>query len=232
MRRRGTTQEGESDVRSGHSLPDRPGAERRDSIPPPRFGQPSGPGRSGPSSEPSPAPRSAASRKVRTIDVLVQGATVELFHFYGVAIAPADNGESRDEALVHSDPVSTVEFSAPGFSGLLALSAHPGVFRAMTGLPPALDSVDDWMREVVNQLMGKVKSRLARFQIALHAELPQLRRASDVARRYRGSKQQFCYAFRTLKGEVVVTLGGDFDESSLVFSNSSPLPLDGKVILF
>lgn len=232
MRRWGTTREGESDIRSGNGAHDRPGAEGRDSSLPPRVGQPSGPGRSGPSSERSPASRSPSSRKVRTIDVLVQGATVELFHFYGVAIAPADSGEGRDEARVHSDPASTVEFAAPGFSGVLALSASADVFRAMTGLPPALDSVDDWMREVANQLMGKVKSRLARFQISLHTELPQLRRASDVERRYRGSKQLFRYAFRTLKGEVVVSVGGDFDESSLVFSNSSPLPLDGKVILF
>lgn len=157
---------------------------------------------------------------------------MELFHFYGVAIAPADTGLSREEARLHSDPASTVDFSARGFSGVLALSAHPGVFRAMTGVPPMVDGVGDWMREVVNQLMGKVKGRLARFQIALQAELPQLRNPSDVERRNRSFRQQFCYSFRTLKGEVLVTLSGDFDESSLAFSNASPLPLDGKVILF
>ncbi|WP_437725662.1 chemotaxis protein CheX [Sorangium sp. So ce861] len=169
---------------------------------------------------------------MRTIDVLVQGATVELFHFYGVAIAPANTGDSRDEVRLHADPASTVEFSARGFSGFLALSANQGVFRAMTGVPPMADGVGDWMREVANQLMGKVKSRLARFQIALQADLPQLRHPSDVERRGRSCKQQCCYSFRTLKGEVLVTLSGDFDESSLVFSNASPLPLDGKVILF
>ncbi|WP_437336235.1 chemotaxis protein CheX [Sorangium sp. So ce394] len=169
---------------------------------------------------------------MRTIDVLVQGATVELFHFYGVAIAPANTGDSREEVRLHTDPASTVEFSARGFSGFLALSANQGVFRAMTGVPPMVDGVGDWMREVANQLMGKVKSRLARFQIALQAELPQLRHPSDVERRSRSCKQQCCYSFRTLKGEVLVTLSGDFDESSLVFSNASPLPLDGKVILF
>ncbi|AUX43394.1 hypothetical protein SOCE26_048420 [Sorangium cellulosum] len=164
--------------------------------------------------------------------MLVQGATVELFHFYGVAIAPVDAGELREEARGHLAPTSTVTFHAPGFSGVLALSANPGVYRAMTELPPMLEGIDDWMREVANQLMGKVKSRLARFQIALHTELPQLRLPVDLERRTRTCKQHFAYAFRTLKGEVFVTLSGDFDEGSLVFSNASPLPLDGKVILF
>ncbi|AUX25524.1 hypothetical protein SOCEGT47_060710 [Sorangium cellulosum] len=181
---------------------------------------------------PAPTSRPPPSRKVRTIDVLVQGATVELFHFYGVAIAPASIGDLREEARLHGDPASTVDFSAPGFSGVLALSANPGVFRSMTGLPPMLEGTGDWMREVTNQLMGKVKSRLARFQVALHAELPQLRHPSDVDRRNRSCKQQFFYSFRTLKGEVLVTLSGDFDEGFFVFSNASPLPLDGKVILF
>ncbi|WP_437683413.1 chemotaxis protein CheX [Sorangium sp. So ce131] len=179
-----------------------------------------------------PQSRPPASRKVRTIDVLIQGATVELFHFYGVAIAPVDAGEVREEARVHSAPTSTVNFHAPGFAGVLALSANPGVYRAMADLPPTLDGIDDWMREVANQLMGKVKSRIARFQISLHTELPQLRQPGDVERRTRSCKQQFAYSFRTLKGEVLVTLSGDFDEGSLVFSNASPLPLDGKVILF
>ncbi|KYF78500.1 hypothetical protein BE11_28070 [Sorangium cellulosum] len=166
------------------------------------------------------------------MDVLVQGATVELFHFYGVAIAPADTGDCREEARPHIDPASTIDFFAPGFCGVLALSANPGVFRAMKGLPPMPEGFSDWMREVANQLMGKVKSRLARFQISLQTELPQLRHPSDVERRHRSCKQLFCYSFRTLKGEVFVTLGGDFDDGSLIFSNASPLPLDGKVILF
>lgn len=157
---------------------------------------------------------------------------MELFHFYGVAIAPVDTGDCREEGRCHSDPASTIDFFAPGFSGVLALSAHAGVFRAMKGLPPMPEGFSDWMREVANQLMGKVKSRLARFQITLQTDLPQLRNPSDVERRHRSCKQQFCYAFRTLKGEVLVTLSGDFDDGSLIFSNASPLPLDGKLILF
>lgn len=223
-----------SESRPGHTVHESAIMERSGSSAPRRSVPSSAPvpvGVPG-TSDPPPRSRPPASRKVQTIDVLVQGATVELFHFYGVAIAPADAVEPREEARVHGDPTATVDFAAPGFSGMLALSANPSVFRAMSGLPPMLEGSGDWMREVANQLMGKVKSRLARFQISLHAELPQMRSSADVDRRYRSGKQQFSYPFRTLRGEVLVTLSGDFDEEMLVFSNASPLPLDGKVILF
>jgi hypothetical protein len=176
--------------------------------------------------------RGDALRMVRTINAILQGATVELFHFYGVAMGPALVGDLRGEAKVHRDPVSTVEFAAPGFSGMLALSANPEVFLAMTELPCGPEVSGDWAREVTNQLMGKVKSRIARFQIALHVELPLTRLSSDVDRQIRASKQQLLYSFRTLKGDVIVTLAGDFDQGTLAFSNASPLPLDDKPILF
>lgn len=233
MPRRGTPQDGHSGKRQEPGSHERPSTERREPISSLRPAPPSSSSmRPGPPSESSPTSRPPPSRKVRTIDILVQGATVELFHFYGVAIAPADPGECREEARAHADPASMIEFSARGFSGVLALSANPAVFRAMTGLPPMPEGFGDWMREVANQLMGKIKSRLARFQIVLNTELPQLRSPGDVDRRSRSCKQQFCYSFRTLKGDVFVTMSGDFDDSSLVFSNASPLPLDGKVILF
>src|SRR5687768_2091643 len=103
VRRRGITSDRQSEARPGPSIHERPSTENRaptSSRPAP----PSSSGRPSPPSEPSPTSRPPPSRKVRTIDILVQGATVELFHFYGVAIAPADTGDCREEARLHSDP--------------------------------------------------------------------------------------------------------------------------------
>jgi hypothetical protein len=93
----------------------------------------------------------------------------------------------------------------------------------------------DWIRELVNQLMGRVKNRLLSFGVHLQAGLPssiggelldaQLERASGLR----------VYRARTLRGDIVATLEGTLHEHELNYRPSSSSASDaseGDLIIF
>jgi hypothetical protein len=165
------------------------------------------------------------------VDTIVQSATVELFHHYGVAVAPLPRGQPPRPAAPEGF-CGTIAFNGRGFTGNLKLFVpspilsltKAGSLRPMQGR--------DWIRELTNQLMGRIKTRLLHLQVTLQTGLPSVvdRRIVDQHRGPSGSL--LVYEFRTIRSEVTVTLEGTFDESSLKYSGNANPGSEGDVIIF
>src|SRR3954468_15108538 len=160
--------------------------------------------------EPSTARNSAPSASTNAglrgvVDALLQGALVDLFQAYNVALAPLPR-DARGEPDQYPDLAAVIGFTCAGASnqatGRLSLSVPSQLFDVMRGDSAHLGRTADWMRELANQLMGRCKNRLLPYGATLQAGLPgsigrealeaQLARAANVR----------IYRARTLRGQV------------------------------
>jgi hypothetical protein len=102
---------------------------------------------------------------------VVQTSTVELFAAYSVAVAPVYQSGGRRVACPAVGTVAVIGFDAPGFAGRLCIHvADPVLLKMCTGTTEG-HSVRDWCRELANQLLGRIKNRLVRFQVTLRIRL-------------------------------------------------------------
>jgi hypothetical protein len=80
--------------------------------------------------------------------------------------------------------------------------------------------------------MGRLKNRLAQFQIVLQVGLPSIFDRNHFARQLSQNEGAAIYRFRTLAGEFVVAIDGTCDESIFVYSGAKSRAKEGDIILF
>jgi hypothetical protein len=144
----------------------------------------------------------------RVFDAIVQTSTIELFRSYDVAVAPTDaqfdprqsGADVGEEFMAGGIPIS-----GSGAAGELLLAVPTSVLAAM-GHGEAL-AARDWIRELANQLLGRVKNRLIRYEIRLRPGSPFLLEGHALERRLQ-TTQGTAYGFRSLRGPVFVILNG------------------------
>lgn len=165
------------------------------------------------------------------LTTMIQGSTVDLFQASGVAVAPMPVSQ-RDVARARADALmSQIPFSAAGMQGTLGLLVPRDVFELVKQDPARPFSGLDWVQENANQLLGRLKSRLLPFQVTLRLGLPQL--LSEQALRALTYKNLLgVYRFRTLRGEVSVTLNGTLDYSRLEYRGVTGAVNEGDIIVF
>lgn len=187
----------------------------------------------------TPASNTSATAAQRGLmDTIVQGALVELFQSCGVAVAPQPRGR-LDVSQVKIPDIS----AAINFTLVQSPKATPCAGRITLSLPEALFSIMkagsmrrpqqlDWVRELTNQLAARIKHRLLPLSAALNPLLPSLiTRDSLEAQRLRFPTMRL-YLGRTLRGDVLVTLDGNIDESRLVYTGPADIGNAGDVIIF
>jgi hypothetical protein len=166
------------------------------------------------------------------IDTIIQSSTVELFHTYGAALAPLPRGYRSVADAQKLDLHGVITFSAPGFAGSLTLALPSAVLGLMQTEETRSRRDHDWVRELSNQLMGRVKNRLMQFQVTLQVGLPTVTNRDGVERRTSRSESVFIYCFRTIRGQVVVTLAGSIDESVIAYVGGINVASEGDIIIF
>ena len=171
-----------------------------------------------------------ASRSL--LNTIVQSSTVELFHSSGIAIAPLPPVRAEPGKPKHFDPAGVITFSAPQLKGKLALSLADAVYSLFTPPVVGVAVVRDSLSELTNQLIGRVKNRLLQFQVTPHVGLPSILSGSALERQKPASADEMLYAFRTLRGEVRVTVDAAVDESALKYSNGVNVLREGDFVLF
>jgi hypothetical protein len=132
------------------------------------------------------------------------------------------------------DWVGMIGFDGPSFTGTLTLSIPTPVFELHCETRHTLETtgLTDWTQELTNQLLGRIKNRLTMFQTNLKAHLPSV--LSGIAReRLRTRKaSEVLYRFRTLRGDIIVTLDAPLGNAVLTYSGVTTVALEGDVILF
>jgi hypothetical protein len=176
--------------------------------------------------------RPSSSRAQRRIlDLVVQTSGVELLQAYGIPAAPLPPTALSACPLPEPALGSSVSFSGTGLQGVLVLCMPLETLHRTTEAVAGTHQDRDWIRELCNQLMGRIKNRLVRYQVALRPGVPTVL-DPPALRRMAGLHTDLAYVFRTLTGSVVVWLNGDFDRTNLVFSCSVDVVGEGDVVLF
>jgi hypothetical protein len=164
-----------------------------------------------------------------TIDLLVQRSAYEVFAALGVSVAPTPCGSGERRATA-DDLVGVIPLTLKGCRASLSLCLSPRTLEgAATGL--GRSTTHDCLRELVNQLAGRIKNRLARYQVPLDVGLPTVftRTALGAASR---DLQNLVYVFRSLTEDVQVELSRQFAALELRYGGTLDIAEEGDVILF
>jgi hypothetical protein len=180
----------------------------------------------------------ASSRSnARLIVVLIlQRSTIELLEAYGVAAAPAGPVLGRPLDLPPNHLVGRVSVSAGTRRGRLTLSTSEVTLARTKRNAPESSVLLDWLRELTNQLGGRIANRFARYQLPMTTGLPttfQDRVSKADVDREDKSAPTLSLAFLVLRDTIHVTLTGGFENDELMLQ-SEPLAVtgEGEVILF
>jgi hypothetical protein len=126
-----------------------------------------------------------------------------------------------------------VSLSSPKASGSLTLSWADPVFSLFTPpIAPASLGARDLMRELTNQLAGRVKNRLLNFTLMLTIGVPTVLSGQALERQRPRRETEVVYMFRTLRGEIIVTLDLAIDGDALSYSSTSRVAKEGDFIAF
>jgi hypothetical protein len=166
------------------------------------------------------------------IGLIVQRSTIELFDAYGVAVAPIIEASPRVPSASRDQLLGTVQLSTEGLRGLLKLSCAGATLARMKPSADLPHGLQDWMRELTNQLAGRIKNRFSRYRVQVQVGLPSATPAvtNEVSRE--PTRDTLVYVFRTLRDDVVVSLSGGFDNANFDLQGGLNPAEEGDIILF
>jgi CheY-specific phosphatase CheX len=188
-----------------------------------------------PPGEPPPSStRNAAPAALRPLlDALVQSSAVELFQSRGIAVAPLPSSVGNPHSGTYFGLAGVVTMTAPKASGSVTLSWADPVFSLFT--PPIASTslgARDLLRELTNQLAGRVKNRLLNFNLMLSIGVPTVLSGQALERQRPNRETEVVYLFRTLRGQIVITLDLAIDGDALNYSNTNRVAKEGDFIAF
>jgi len=173
---------------------------------------------------------SEANASQRVLAIIVQTTTIELFSSYGIAAAPIR--AAIPPAASTDEYAALIPFRYSGLNGTLSVLTDVKTLTRMRQNLLNSRALADWTRELANQLMGRIKNRLARYNVMLEVGIPNSANRQLLAQYSAGKQTNIEYQFRTLGGWIRVVLAGDFEEPLLTFAGGDATLENGKFILF
>ncbi len=165
------------------------------------------------------------------VDTLVRSVAVDLFRSCCVALAPISVPTPPAELEV-PELVASIDFAAPLFQGTLYLCCPRSLLDYVHRGVEARPSDSDWVRELANQLLGRIKKNLLKSNVSLKTHLPKPGNAELARRRMAKQLSARVYEFRTLTGPVVVILDGTIDDTVVSYSGGAGNVAEGDIIIF
>jgi hypothetical protein len=168
------------------------------------------------------------SASLIVFDTIVQGAVVDLLHSYGVAAAPLSVSTGARLRPRH-DVLGFATFNSSTLNGSLTLSLDDAVLASLRDAPAGSMARYDVLRELTNQLAGRIKNRLIRFQITLRVGMPSVVGTDALAHARPTTDKERVYVVRTLRGDVSVSVDATLD-AALTYSSAVYVPVEGELI--
>jgi len=165
------------------------------------------------------------------LTTIIQSTTVELFQVYGVAVAPTA-GVLSGKVLLEQYVGGFGSFYGTGFNATLSLLVPKDVLPLIKLEGLRLYNVLDWTRELTNQLLGRIKNRLAQYQLKLRTDMPSATEGKALEMRQSKTSPFVQISFRTIRGDVIVALTGSVDYTKISYSGLADTASEGDVILF
>lgn len=168
------------------------------------------------------------SREKPIFDSIVTMATTELLASCGVEVRPATSHPSLDR-------VAVIGFHGGGLRGSMGLGVSTALVDkiALPGREGA-GLTDDWLSEMSNQLLGRVKNRLMRHGVTISIALPMVLRGVRVELVGAG-KELWAYPFDSADGSLCVWLDVLAEPDLQLAATSDEeldIPSEGELILF
>lgn len=167
----------------------------------------------------------------KAIDTIIQSSTVELLQAYGVCVAPRGTAPHSGYDRTH-EAVGIIGFEGQGTAGRLTICVPPAVYLGLTASQLQGTTLTEWTQELANQLMGRIKNRLAQFQVPLRTHIPLVFSGAALERGRRPGTAEVRYTFKALRGEVVVTADEALTRLPLRYSTAMLIAREGDLVLF
>jgi CheY-specific phosphatase CheX len=112
------------------------------------------------------------SRSQDAIDNAVHQSVSGLFEAYGYPVAPAAAPQTSSAAKECSDMAGVIGFCAEQLSGTVVVTTTEEV--VLSTLPEGVSSPhsSDWLGELSNQLLGRLKNQLSEFGVVVQVSTP------------------------------------------------------------
>lgn len=164
-----------------------------------------------------------------TLDNVLFTSATGLFKAYGIAIQEAKGG------AVPSTPLcAVIGFTGPWLCGAAMIAADNALIAAACPVPGTSDR--DWLAELANQLLGRVKNRLLPYGVEVYASTPVVLRGDRIAPLGRDGTLPGVMFQTTTGYRVTVWIDHTVLDASkldrLSRGEATDIPREGDVILF
>jgi CheY-specific phosphatase CheX len=164
------------------------------------------------------------SQVTEAMQAMAAAACVELLHAYGVAATPAADGWVHTDELLFSGVMGFVGSDVRG----TCLLAAPLAAVLATG--PADARPRDWVGELANQLVGRLKLKLMARGVTIALTTPIVLSGMRLSPLPRGDVQPG--VLETKSGRVLVWLEAEVDASFRLGSERPLRAAEGEFLIF
>lgn len=109
------------------------------------------------------------------VETIAREACANLFQAYGVSLEVVDPNRPVDDKLLLT---SVIGFTGPGLRGTCILTSTEVPLRESN---PTAGSLRDWIAELSNQLIGRIKNQLLRHGAEVYVTTPVVMRGEHLA---------------------------------------------------
>lgn len=170
------------------------------------------------------------SEQWKHIAPIIEECCTSLFQDCGVPLEPMS--ESGALQINEKGAVAFIGFSGPDVRGYLILGASLGLLRKaypFSGDGAAEEDLREWLKELSNQLLGRVKGRLLRHNLSFDVSCPTSMVGMDL-RGDAGEVMRFGDSSAALLIEFDAELSPEFQFG--VESAARVMPVEGDLLLF
>ena len=164
-----------------------------------------------------------------TRDEIILNCTVDLFQAYDVAVEPAPQPVA--ESVTHQ---GIIGFTGEPLQGTLVI----GATSSLMSLPQfAASTSEAWMSELANQLIGRIKNRLLRFDVLVHLSTPVAVCGSSLSTQTNHHGAQPYYLHSRERPHAGLTIWFDVPadaptEFSVAEGEEVDVPEEGEMLMF
>jgi CheY-specific phosphatase CheX len=165
------------------------------------------------------------SEPQRLIPLVAHEACRSLFDAYGVTLESTDGADTTQAKVLLC---GVVGFAGPGIRGTCILAATE---EPISKSIPVSGSLRDWIAELSNQLVGRIKNKLLGYGAEVYITSPAVVRGEHLAAPSNCAIKPLSFA--TAGGNVFVWVDVETDESfTLINPPEPPGASEGEALLF
>jgi len=157
---------------------------------------------------------SPAIDNTEVLGTIVREVTPQLFQAYGTRLTPEAEGEA-DPGTEQLELAGVLGFVGDKLHGTITLATSRDVMQGVIENVPGVESVEDWLAELTNQLLGRVKGRLLHCGAPVFSSTPVVVAGHELevkmGRHTVNCRHQFKAEFRAESGTVQVWLGAEVE---------------------